>query len=279
MIRREWLEGWPARFGVLIAFLLIFGGCSGSKQSPTPTPVASSSAGSVSQTTVPSADTKPTAVATTPPSTDTSAVHDEPVVFETTDGVQIHGHLYSIPGPLRKVVVFGHEYPKDQTAWRDFARQLATKGINALTFDFRGYGETGGSKDPSKINLDMDAAVRFMSSRDYPLIYLIGGSMGGTAALKVAAQEKVAGVAAVSAPVSFMGLDASSDVAKITAPKLFIASSGDDDAPAAVQTFMDEAQQPKQSKIYDGSEHATDIFKGPNGADFTAQLLKFLGAS
>ena len=262
----------------LILALLLAVACGGSsKKSATPTPVASS-AGAVSVATLSSADVKPTAQPTPAPVTDTSAVRDEPVVFETTDGVQIHGHLYSTAGPLRKVVVFGHEYDKDQTAWRDFARELATKGVNALTFDFRGYGETGGTKDVSKINLDMDAAVRFMSSRDYPLIYLIGGSMGGTAALKVAAQEKVAGVVAVSAPVSFMGLDASNDVAKITAPKLFVASSSDDGAAASVQTFMEKAQQPKQGKIYDGNEHATDIFSGPNGAAFKTLLLQFLGA-
>ncbi len=267
------------RLVVPLIFALVLAACGGSsKNNATPTPVASTGA-AASVATVASADAKPTAQPTPAPVTDTSAVHDEPVVFQTTDGVQIHGHLYSTPGPLRKIVIFGHEYDKDQTAWRDFAKELATRGINALTFDFRGYGETGGTKDPSKIDLDMDAAVRFMSSRDYPLIYLIGGSMGGTAALKVAAQEKVAGVVAVSAPVSFMGLDASNDVAKITAPKLFVASSGDDGAPASVQTFMDKAQQPKQSKIFDGNQHATDIFNGPNVAAFKTLLLQFLGAS
>ena len=266
---------------VPLILALVLAACGGSsKNSATPTPASpSASSGAISVATVPSADAKPTAQPTPAASADTSSVRDEPVVFETTDGVQLHGHLYSTAGPLRKIVIFGHEYDKDQAAWRDFARELATKGINALTFDFRGYGESGGNKDPSKINLDMNAAYHFMSSRDYPLIYLIGGSMGGTAALKVAAQEKVAGVVAVSAPVSFMGLDASNDVAKIAAPKLFVASSGDDGAPAAVQTFMNAAQQPKQSEIYDGNEHATDIFGGSNGAAFRALLLKFLGAS
>jgi dienelactone hydrolase len=258
----------------LLCIVLLSAACGGGKKSPTPT---STSQTGVSVATVPSSDAKPTTQSA--PSADTSAVHDEAVVFETSDGVQVHGHLYSTPGPLRKIVIFGHEYDKNQTAWRDFAKELATKGINALTFDFRGYGETGGKKDVSKIDLDMEAAVRFMKSRDYSLVYLIGGSMGGTAVLKVAARQQVAGVVAVSAPVSFMGLDAGNDVAKITAPKLFVAARGDEGAPDAVATFMDKAQQPKQSQLYDGNQHATEILSGPSAAQFKTLLLQFLGAS
>ena len=69
--------------------------------------------------------------------------------------------------------MLAHEFPKDQKAWTPFARELAARGVDALTFDFRGYGETGGTKDVAKIDRDMESAVRFIRSRDYAQVYVI----------------------------------------------------------------------------------------------------------
>ncbi len=188
----------------------------------------------------------------------------------------VQGHLYSTAGPMRKVVVLAHEFPRDQTAWTDFARELAGRGVHALTFDFRGYGETGGDRDVSKIDLDLEAAVRFIGSRDYEQVYVFGASMGGTAALKVAARLDVAGVVTISAPAEFRGLDARDDVAAVTEPKLFIAASGDNVAPDAVDYFMQSAPEPKQQTIYDGSEHGTELLRGDSGPDVKEALFAFL---
>jgi esterase/lipase len=203
-------------------------------------------------------------------------VTDEPIAFGTDDGVTIKGHLYSTPGPKRRVVVFAHEYPKDQKAWQGFAREITSPGVSAVTFDFRGYGETGGSKDVSKIDHDLEAAVRFLKSRDYPLMYVVGASMGGTATLKVAARNELAGAVLVSAPTNFMGLDARQDVSKVTEPKLFIASRGDDDAPAAVATFMQSSPEPKQSQLFDGSAHGSELLQGNNTAAFKRLVIDFV---
>jgi esterase/lipase len=203
-------------------------------------------------------------------------VSDEPVRFETSDGVTIVGHLYSSAGPKRKVVVLAHEFPRDQTAWTDFAQKLATQGIDALTFDFRGYGETGGDKDVSKIDIDLEYAARFIGSRDYAQVYVFGASMGGTAAIKVAARLDLAGIVTLSAPDNFQGLDARDDVATVTEPKLFVAAQGDDGAPDSVAFFMQQAPDPKDSIIYDGSQHGTDILRGPSGPDLEEALFAFL---
>lgn len=216
------------------------------------------------------AEGKPTEVA--PP----VGVTDEPVRFETSDGVTISGHLYSAAGPKRQVVVLAHEYPKDQTAWTAFANQLAAAGIDALTFDFRGYGETGGDKDVSKIDLDLEYAARFIASRDYPQVYLFGASMGGTAAIKVAARLDLAGLVTISAPDFFMGLDAREDVAAVAEPKLFVAARGDDGAPDSVDFFVEHASGPTESTIYEGSEHGTEILTGPAGPDLEEALFTFL---
>lgn len=208
-----------------------------------------------------------------------AAVQDEPVAFMTTDGVTVHGHFYSTPGPRRQVVVLAHEFPRDQTAWRDFARELAAQGIAALTFDFRGYGETGGARDVSKIDLDLEAAVRFVKSRDYPLVFVIGASMGGTAALKVAARQELTGVATLSAPLQIMGLDARPDLANIRERKLFVAGRRDEGGvyAAAVAAMLEASPEPKQAQVYeDAAEHGTELLRGANAPAVKALLLGFV---
>jgi pimeloyl-ACP methyl ester carboxylesterase len=204
-------------------------------------------------------------------------VSDEGVRFETADGVTISGHLYSSGGPKRKVVVLAHEFPTSQKAWTAFARELAAKGIDALTFDFRGYGETGGSKDTAKIDRDLESAVRFIRSRDYAQIYVIGASMGGTAALKVASRLDLAGVVTLSAPTDFQGLDARTDVKGVAEPKLFVAAKGDDGAPAAVDYFAQNSTGTKATQLYEGSAHGSALLSGSTAEAAKKLLFDFLG--
>jgi pimeloyl-ACP methyl ester carboxylesterase len=253
---------------ILATFLLACGGGDSDGTSSTGNASPTSAAAASAQPTV--AEDKPT------PETAPAGVTDEPVRFETSDGVTIAGHLYSGGGPKRKVVVLAHEFPRDQTAWTAFAQQLAAAGIDALTFDFRGYGETGGDKNVAKIDLDLEYAARFIASRDYAQVYLFGASMGGTAAIKVAARLELAGLVTISAPDNFMGLDARTDVASVTEPKLFIAAKGDDGAPDAVNSFMQQASAPKDSIIYEGSEHGTEMLGGASGPDLKTALFGFL---
>jgi len=42
-------------------------------------------------------------------------------------------------------VLLLHQCNRQRKVWDDLARQLATAGINVLTFDLRGFGESGGS--------------------------------------------------------------------------------------------------------------------------------------
>ena len=252
---------------VLAVFVLFLVACGGGGAEPTATSPGASPSPSGTK---PSTEQSPAQ----PPGG--TQIKDEAVAFGTEDGITIRGHLYSVPGPTRRVVVFAHEYPKDQRAWQGFAHQLVAPGVAALTFDFRGYGETGGSKDAAKIDLDLDAAVRFLKSRDYPLVYVVGASMGGTAALKVAARQDLAGVVSVSAPTNFMGLDARQDVASVSERKLFIASRGDGDAPAAVTFFMQSAPDPKQSQLFDGSAHGSELLQGASAGAFERLVIDFV---
>ena len=257
--------------------LILAAACGGDGDAATPTPSDSASV----------KDTPPPDVIGDPPVADSQGdippspditVTDEEVAFDTADGQRIRGHFYSIPGPKQQAVIFAHELPTDQTAWREFALELAAQGIATLTFDFRGYGESGGSVDIANIDLDLETAVRYTRSREYPLIYIYGASMGGTATMIVAARQELAGIVVVSAPPSISGLDASTAITDVTAAKLFIASR-DDAAGAyadAVEAYMRLAPEPKESVLFDGVAHGTQLFEGANSAQFRETLLNFL---
>lgn len=195
------------------------------------------------------------------------------VTFSSADGVRLSGRLF---GNGRTGVVLGHMYPTDQKSWWPFAALLAAKGYTALAFDFRGYGESSGEPVIAQIDRDMEAAYSFLKPK-VDRIVVAGASMGGTAALKVAARQPVAGVIAISAPTGFKGLNALVDVPRITAPKLFIASSGDTFAAASVGDFMRAAKDPKQEQIFSGAYHGTYIFGTEYDAVLTQLFLAFLG--
>ena len=204
----------------------------------------------------------------TPVSTSAPAVS-----FSTEDGVTLEGHLFGTGGPG---VVLSHMYPADQTSWYPFAEKLAESGYRALTFDFRGYGESGGPKDVVRIDKDVTAALRYLRAHGVDKVFLMGASMGGTASLKVAEAEDVAGVIAISAPMEFQGLRVD-DVAKVTEPKLFLVAEGDAPATQAAEELFAKAPDPdKRLIIYQvAAGHGTDLFKKV-GAGVENDILRFL---
>ena len=81
-----------------------------------------------------------------------------PVAFATQDGVTLCGRLYGAGQPS---VVLSHMQPTDQESWAGFAETAAREGYTALTFNFRGYDPSGGDREISKLDVDVEAAVDF----------------------------------------------------------------------------------------------------------------------
>lgn len=204
----------------------------------------------------------------TPPSGVSQAVS-----FQTADDLTINGHLF---GSGEKIVILCHMRPSDQTSWYGFAEELAKAGYSALTFDFRGYGESEGKKELSQIDLDVEAAIASMRERGYGSIYLVGASMGGTASLIVAAREDVAGVVTVSAPARFEDLNAEEVVGQVGERKLLIASEGDSSAMTSLERLFEQAPEPKEEKVFAGSEHGTTLLEGEHGEELKAAIMAFL---
>ena len=168
--------------------------------------------------------------------------------------------------------------PNDQTAWFDFARQLSLDGYAALTFDFRGYGESGGDTDYAKLGDDLSAVIRYARGLGKQPIFLVGASMGATTSLVVAESADVDAIVAVSPPAQFDSQDALQAVPTLNRPKLFIAS--EEDAPTLdFDDLYEAAAEPKEEQLYAGNAHGTDLFDASKNAEAAAvgpRILRFL---
>lgn len=249
--RARHAPAWSAAVVLLVAVGAVLVGCGGSA------PTADGTAGGVGTSAAP-----PVSAGTV-------------VTFTTNDGVTLSGRLFGRQNSDAAGVVLAHMYPADQSSWYDYARRLADEGYVALTFDFRGYGDSAGTKQIDQIDRDVEAALGEIRAQGVTRVALVGASMGGTAVLIVASRQPVQGVITLSAPVEFEGLSAKDAVTKVTAPKLFIGAEDDPGGPAARELGA-LAPEPKDVVVFPGSDHGTDLLKGAQGDAVLALLEEFL---
>jgi alpha/beta superfamily hydrolase len=212
------------------------------------------------------------------------------VSFTSEDGLVLSGRLYRpwaeksfllFAPPGKSGVVLCHMYPSDQSSWDTEARVLSGQGLTVLTFDFRGYGKSQGSKDIQLIDRDVTAAVGFLRDAGVQELVLVGASMGGTAALKAAGQlqtlssVRVAGVATLSAPVEFMGISARESVPGLEIPLLFVAAE-DDSGAAGARDLQSLSGGRGDLQILSGVDHGTDLLTGSQAGQVSILLLEFL---
>ena len=163
-------------------------------------------------------------------------------------------------GRGRVGVVLAHMLGSTQSAWILLADELVAEDFHVLTFDFRGHGLSGGSRDPSTAALDLEAAAQKLVSLGASKIFIVGASMGGTAAVVVAFGRLLEGVVSISGPLRIQGLDAFPLVDRLDEPSLFIAGEKDGEYTEAAKQFAGRAPEPKRLQIISGSgAHGTDL--------------------
>jgi len=105
------------------------------------------------------------------------------VDIKSADGTVLKGTYFAAAKPGPGVLLF-HQVNRTRKSWDDLARQLSAAGINVLTVDGRGHGETGGSEGKVKSwALDQDAALQFLVSQPGVNRDIIG--LGGAGVLGV----------------------------------------------------------------------------------------------
>ena len=147
----------------------------------------------------------------------------ETVRFRTEDSEDLWGSIF---GDGEIAVILSHMRGRNQTSWFPFARLASTSGYKVMTFDFRGYGKSTGTRD-TRMDRDLEAAVAYVRAKGAKQVILIGASMGGTAAIEIAAEIDVQGVAALSPPTSFGRINALGAVSSMLIPLLLIVAEND----------------------------------------------------
>lgn len=198
-----------------------------------------------------------------------------PVTFTTSDGIKLGGNIV---GNGSTAVILAHMRPVDQTSWKEFAGELAGRGFTALTFDFRGYGESEGQRDYGALDKDISAAADFLRTNGYSKIVCIGASMGGTACAKAARGAKLDGLGVLSSPLEMVPplTVGKEDLAELTCPKLFLAAEEDTPYSDEVRQMHDFSPEPRTIVLLPGFGHGTELFDRPSAEQFRTALFTFL---
>ena len=167
----------PRALGLLITAVVVLA-CGGGDDDGDATDGVTSPGNLATATSTGGGGDKPTPAPT--PAAGEVSVANEAFSVETPDGVVLKGHLYSPDGPKRQALII--VAPADQTIWAESTRAFTSEGIAVFTFDMRGFGETGGDVDAEALAADARLITRFVMSREYPLVYLMGAGRTGAQA-------------------------------------------------------------------------------------------------
>ena len=105
---------------------------------------------------------------------------------------------------------------------------------------------------------------------------LVGASMGGTAAVKVAANRDVAAIFVLSAPAAIDGLSAADYVANVEEPKFFMVAEDDLSARTDGAALYDASSGERFYEVFTGGEHGSDLVYGRHSELVQGRILEFL---
>lgn len=180
------------------------------------------------------------------------------------DGVRFHAWYVPHPEAVA-ALVFCHGNGGNLSNRVPSLRQFHDMGLSVLVFDYRGYGQSGGSLSEEGTYLDGVAAAEWMRTRepDLPLV-MLGRSLGSAIATEVALRVPVDGLIFESGftsvndlgaerfpflPVRWLsriGYDSGSKIASIECPVLVIHGDQDRIVPYHHgETIFARAREPK----------------------------------
>ena len=102
------------------------------------------------------------------------------VDLKSTDGTLLKATFFPAAKAGPGVLLF-HQSNRTRTSWDEVARRIAAAGINTLTIDERGYGESSGKKDARELyhDADLDSAFEYLVSQPGVLRDAIGAGGAG----------------------------------------------------------------------------------------------------
>jgi len=190
------------------------------------------------------------------------------------DGHNLRG-TYRSPGTSGPAMLLVHQCNMDRHSWDSLAGHLVDAGIHVLTYDLRGFGESGArpsgreANQASRANWAGDAEAAYAHLLNQPgvdgsRVAVAGASCGVALAANLATNNpEIQAVVALSGPMSDA---ARSHVMATPALAVFGAAAENDDlvasSPAAVQAAVEASNNPQSTlKMYAGTEHGIPMFE------------------
>ncbi len=185
------------------------------------------------------------------------------------DGGALTGTWFGSGG---RVVMLLHGRNFDQTSWHDVAEELAEAGLSAVTVDFRCYGLSSPLPQGASHAQDVVRAIDALRADGAAEVYLLGGSMGGAAALRAAALlgGRVDRLAALSPAIG------AEEVAQRLPPVPTLLLASRDEPYVDLARFQELCPHPLAIHLYPGDAHNQELLRGPYGSDVRERLRNFL---
>ena len=199
-------------------------------------------------------------------------VQKRDVDIQAADGTNLKASYFTTgrPGPA---MILLHQCNMDRHAWDGLANDLAAAGFHVLTFDFRGFGESGGGRPADaaerrkviqeKWPSDVDAAYAYLTAQkgvEKTRVAAGGASCGVTQASDLATRRHE-----IKALMLLSGN--ASDAAKaylMATPSLPVfgaASEDDTNAAKGIKEAVEASKSPQSAlKLYSGTEHGVPMF-------------------
>lgn len=201
------------------------------------------------------------------------------VIFQTKDGVEIHGNYFEAGDKDAPAVVLLHMMPALKESWLEFQEKLQKAGFQSLAIDERGHGESV-FKDGEEIDFmdfsdqeqqdkifDLEGAIKFFEDMGVlaEKISIVGASIGANLALWHQSEHSEIKAAVLLSPgFSYRGVNTDDKIAKLSENQnIFLASGGaeDDYSQKTIKKLYDLAKTKKEIKIFEDAGHGTAIFE------------------
>lgn len=195
------------------------------------------------------------------------------VDIKAADGTNLKASYFS-PGRPGPAMILLHQCNMDRHAWDGLANDLAAGGFHVLTFDFRGFGESGGSRPTDAAERRKTIQEKWPGDVDTAYAYLM--AQKGVEKARVAAGGASCGVTQASdlatrhheikALMLLSGNASDAAKAYLTAtpslPVFGAASEGDTNAAKGIQEAVAASKSPQSTvKLYAGAEHGVPMFQ------------------
>jgi fermentation-respiration switch protein FrsA (DUF1100 family) len=198
----------------------------------------------------------------------------EDVYFNSADGVKLHAWFIPAKKPIATLLWY-HGNAGNLSHRLENILELIPLNLNIFIFDYRGYGRSGGKPDEKGLYQDSQAAYDFLKIKkqiDPKELIIFGRSLGGACAIKIALNNKAAGLIVESAftsvndmadkmfpffPLKFLlrsHFNSLETIPLINVPKMFIHGTDDQLIPFSMGRKLFEVS--KEPKIFYGVEGA-----------------------